>query len=117
MLGLGTDIVETSRVEHWVDDDDMLSLVYTMSERKEARNKKYPHKYLAAAFAVKEAFMKALGTGWGAGVQWKDIEMSDEGNGRSVRLYNKAKELCGDRAVLVSTGCSRSLVVAVVTIE
>lgn len=116
MLGIGTDVVETSRVEHWTDDPDMLSLVFTAAERDAAMQMKYPERYLAVAFAVKESFMKAAGTGWDDGVQWRDIEVSDGRKGWAVRLYNRAKELCGDRAVFVSTGCSRDMAVALVVI-
>ena len=117
MLSIGTDIVETSRVEHWADDADMLSLVFTMTERDSAINRKYPQRYLAVALAVKESFMKAVGTGWGDGVQWRDIEVSDGRKGCAVTLYNRAKELCEGRNVFVSTSCSRDLAVALVAIE
>ena len=117
MLGIGTDIVETSRVAHWVHDTDILSLVFTIAERDTAMNKKYPHRYLAAALAVKEAFMKAAGKGWGGGLQWTDIEVSHGRGGWFVQLYKRAKDLCENRNVFVSAGCSRDLTIALVVIE
>lgn len=117
MYGIGTDIVVISRVARWADDDAALGHVYTKNEQASVLATEHSAKYLAAAFAVKEAFMKAIGTGWGEGVQWKDIEVVNGKGGVSVRLYNRAKELCGGRVVYVSTGCSRDLMVAVVVIE
>jgi holo-[acyl-carrier protein] synthase len=116
MQGFGTDIVEIARLKHWKDDTDMLSFVFCQTERDAAMGRKCGHRHLATAFAVKEAFMKAVGTGWGSGIQWKDIETFYEDRRVAVRLHNRAKELCGNRKVFVSAGCSRDLAIAVVAI-
>jgi holo-[acyl-carrier protein] synthase len=117
MHGIGADIVEISRVTKWINDKDALSLIYTERERACVTKPGRAAWDLAAAFAVKEAFMKALGTGWGDGVQWKDIEVINENKGISVRLYNRAKELCGDRRVFVSADCAGTLAVALVVVD
>jgi len=117
MKGIGTDIVEIARVKHWKDDADMLSLVFSRGERDAAMSRKCSHRHLAAAFAVKEAFMKAVGVGWGAGVQWQDIEALDEHCRVRVKLHNRAKELCGEGTVHASACCSRYMALAVVAIE
>jgi holo-[acyl-carrier protein] synthase len=47
----------------------------------------------AARFAAKEATMKALGTGWGKGVRWRDIEVSRQRGGRpTIVLHGAARE-------------------------
>ena len=117
MHGIGTDIVTISRVAHWADDNDALDFIYTVNERALALKGRHPSRHLAAAFAVKEAFMKAVGTGWGGGVQWKDIEMRVENGRVSVRLYNRAKELCCERTVLADANCAGDLAVAFVVID
>ncbi len=83
MLRIGTDIVTISRVSHWIKDSDALAYIYTENERSSVLKMKLVSRHLAASFAVKEAFMKAIGTGWGDGVQWKDIELLHE-NGREL---------------------------------
>lgn len=117
MFGIGTDIVEIARVEHWPAEAEMLCLVFTRSEKDAAMTRKYPAKYFAAVFAVKEAFMKAAGTGWGEGIQWKDIEVSNAINGWGMKLHNRAAELCEAKRVFVSASCSRDHAVAMVVIE
>ena len=45
----------------------------------------------AARFAAKEAAFKALGTGWAAGVTWKDIEVQRLASGKpELHLYGEA---------------------------
>lgn len=117
MHALGTDIVMINRIKPWVKDTAMLEKVFTDSERQYCLNKRHPHKHLAAAFAVKEAFMKAIGTGWSSGVGWRDIEMLNERDRLSIRLYNKANELYGCRKVFVSTSCTGDLAIAMVVID
>jgi holo-[acyl-carrier protein] synthase len=55
------------------------------------------HEHMAARFAVKEAVLKAIGTGWGQGVRWTDVEVVADGRARpSVRLEGAAAEHARD---------------------
>lgn len=118
MYGIGTDIVIISRVIPWLDDNAMLDYVFTQKEVMIASKKRSPHKYFASIFAVKEAFMKAIGTGWGNGVSWKDIEVFfHEKNTASIELYNKTKEFCKGKRVFVSTSCEDTVAVALVVVS
>jgi holo-[acyl-carrier protein] synthase len=48
---------------------------------------------IAGRFAAKEACMKALGTGWGWGVRWRDIEVSRLPSGQpTLLLHGRAAE-------------------------
>ena len=52
----------------------------------------------AARFAAKEAAMKALGTGWGQGVGWRDIEVvRDDGGMPSLRVHGAAARIARRR--------------------
>src|ERR1700749_4175642 len=42
----------------------------------------------AGKLAAKEAFMKAMGTGWSQGLQWRDIEVLNDQNGRPYLLLS-----------------------------
>ncbi len=117
MDSIGFDIVTISRIKQWMKDATMLEKVFTNNERGYCLNHRHPHKCLAAAFAVKEAFMKAIGTGWSNGVQWKDVESFNKSGVVSIRLYNKAKETCGMRKVFISTSCAGDLAVALVVLS
>ena len=65
--------------------------VFTAGEWKAVGRRSDHVAALAARFAAKEAAMKALGTGWGRGVTWRDVEVV--GGGRrapSLRLHGAA---------------------------
>jgi holo-[acyl-carrier protein] synthase len=76
--------------------------------------------YLASRFACKEAAMKALGTGWGRGVRWVDLEIANLDSGKPVlNFHGAAKEIIeemGGRAH-VSLSHLRGHAVAVVILE
>ncbi|MBI4684652.1 MAG: 4'-phosphopantetheinyl transferase superfamily protein [Nitrospirae bacterium] len=105
-----------SRIGHWMKDILMLKKVFTDNEIQYCLNKRYSYKHLAIIFAAKEAFMKAIGTGWSNGIEWKDIEVINKEGVFSILLYNKAKELCYGKRTFVSTSCSDDLAIAIVTI-
>jgi holo-[acyl-carrier protein] synthase len=75
ILGIGTDIIEVERVDrlHRLHGERFLRLCFTDEEQAYAAARKNVGQHLAARFAAKEAVMKALGTGWGRGVRWRDI--------------------------------------------
>lgn len=96
IAGTGIDIVEINRVEDIIKKYDLhfIEKIFTESEIEYCRNKVKPSQHFAGRFAVKEAVLKVLGTGWGKGIRWKDIEINPDcqyGTPK-VRLYNKAKE-------------------------
>lgn len=56
--------------------------VFTEAEWERAHARPDTFAVLAARFAAKEAAFKALGTGWGQGVAWRDVEVV--GGGRTA---------------------------------
>ncbi|MBR2743386.1 MAG: holo-ACP synthase [Clostridia bacterium] len=65
IIGIGFDLVEISRIERLIEDARFLSKVYTQSEREYIKKQgKSGAQSAAAMFAAKEAFSKALGTGF-----------------------------------------------------
>jgi holo-[acyl-carrier protein] synthase len=94
--GLGIDLVSVARFRTSVEDGGQafLDRVFTPEEQQDCLRRKHPHPSLAARFAAKEAVMKALGTGWSAGVRFRDIEVaSDEAGVPRLRLHGRAAEL------------------------
>ncbi|WP_447984796.1 holo-ACP synthase [Nitrospira sp. Nam74] len=86
IIGVGLDLVKIARVEaiarRW--QDRFLQRVYTEDERRASFGRAWPYASLAGRFAAKEAMLKALGTGWSAGVSWQDIQVLNEVGGRPV---------------------------------
>ena len=124
VLGVGTDLMETKRIEVSIDryGDRFLERVFTTGEIAYClRKKKNAAESFAARFAAKEAGAKALGTGISRGVTWKEIEVRREANGRpTLHLSGRAAELAGAmgvRRMQLSLTHSRELAMAVVVVE
>jgi holo-[acyl-carrier protein] synthase len=75
--GLGIDSIEIARVRrvHAEYNPRFVERILTPAEREYVARYADPAPRIAGRFAVKEACMKALGTGWGAGVRWRDIDV------------------------------------------
>src|SRR6478609_6602475 len=76
IVGIGSDLCNIERIQHSLDrwGDKFLKRVFTDIERAKAASR--PHSIagtLAKRFAAKEAFSKAVGTGFRRGVHMKDI--------------------------------------------
>ena len=100
IIGIGNDIVKISRIEKLVDryDQRFLQRVFTVAETAYASNKARPALHLAARFAAKEAFVKALGSGLREGLNWCDIEVVNNELGQpQLKLYNYARQVCYER--------------------
>jgi holo-[acyl-carrier protein] synthase len=95
IVGIGVDLCEVARLRRALDGRSGAKLrerTFTAAEQAycEQRGRARYESY-AARFAAKEAVMKALGTGWGAGVGWCDVEVVREDDGApALRLHGGA---------------------------
>jgi holo-[acyl-carrier protein] synthase len=99
IYGIGTDIVATSRFQRFMDEGNaaILERLFTLSERDACRKRKDSASCLAARFAAKEAFLKALGTGLRDGISWQDMEITNDALGKPMLILSgKANELYKD---------------------
>lgn len=72
---------------------------------------------LAAGFAAKEAFLKALGTGLARGVGWHDVEvLRDEWGAPRIEVRGAAAGILSGRSVGVSMSHTASMAIAVVVL-
>jgi holo-[acyl-carrier protein] synthase len=123
VLGLGTDLIETRRVEESIArfGERFLERIFTAGEIAYCQRKKNAAESFAARFAAKEAGAKALGTGISRGVTWKEFEVRREASGRpTLHMSGRAAELAeglGVKRVQLSLTHSRELALAVVVVE
>jgi holo-[acyl-carrier protein] synthase len=95
IVGIGSDLTNIERIERSLDrwGDKFLKRVFTEVERAKAASR--PHTRagtLAKRFAAKEAFSKAVGTGFKRGVYMKDIGVVNLPSGQpTLRLEGGAK--------------------------
>lgn len=122
IYGIGTDIIEVARI-HGVMDKDIgfREKIFTAGEIAYCETKKFKFENYAARFSAKEAFMKAIGTGWRFGIRFADIEVVHDEYGKPlIRLYGKAEELAkieGISKIHVSLSHVKEMAIAVVTVE
>jgi holo-[acyl-carrier protein] synthase len=123
VLGLGTDLIETRRVQQSIDrfGERFLERIFSAGEIAYCKRKKNAAESFAARFAAKEAGAKALGTGISHGVSWKEFEVKREASGKpSLHLSGRAAQLAGGvgvRRIQLSLTHSRELAMAVVVME
>src|SRR5262245_65503054 len=96
IVATGIDIVEIARIEAVLTRHGprFQHRVFTADEIAYCDRRASKYESYAARFAAKEAFMKALGTGWADGVGWQDIEVVRGETGRpSLSLARRALDL------------------------
>jgi holo-[acyl-carrier protein] synthase len=96
IVGMGIDIAEVERIRGAIErhGDVFLRRVFTAKEREYCERFKNKYERYAGRFAVKEAAMKALGTGWSRGVRWVDIEVVRQKGGRPMlELAGEARKI------------------------
>lgn len=101
IVGIGTDLARIERFRKFVADNSLLlERVFSAEERQYALQKKDPAPHLAARFAAKEAFLKALGTGLRDGLSWQQvIVVRDELGCPSLCLSGRAAQMLAERKV------------------
>jgi holo-[acyl-carrier protein] synthase len=95
IYGIGTDIVAVERFQRFMDagNSAIIERLFTTVERTSCGSRKDAASCMAARFAAKEAFLKALGTGLRDGISWQDIEISNNALGKpEMVLSGKADE-------------------------
>ncbi len=95
IVGIGIDIVDVERVKKILERyrDRFIPRVFTDAEARYAGRSVREAERFAGRFAVKEAVLKAFGTGKSQGILWKDVETVRGAMGRpEVMLYGNAKK-------------------------
>ena len=121
ILGIGIDIIEVKRMEKWLLNSKLLERYFHDDELEVASARgKTAALFLAARFAAKEAFGKAMGTGL-ANLVLKDILVINKDNGKpEMKLFGtalKALEKSGAIKIHISLTHERNNAVAMVVLE
>ncbi len=103
IVGLGLDLAQIERLREMLErrGERALARLFTAGERAYCERRALT-KYASYAgrFAVKEAVMKLLGTGWTRGVRWVDIEVVRErGSAPTVVLHGETARIAQARGI------------------
>ena len=122
IFGIGTDIIEVRRVEEKLGRTEGLKKrLFTPREIAYCESKHRPALHFAARFAAKEAFLKAMGTGWSGGHRFDEIEIVNNVLGKpELFVHGKVREFCGIHRIIgmqASLSHIQELAKAVVLLE
>ena len=118
IIGTGVDIVEISRIRQAANKwkGKFLDRVFTTNELNYSNRKKFIYQHLAARFAAKEAVLKAFGDSSINKMEWKEIEIINNKDGRPmVRVKGEVKRTMNKRGVydiIVSLSHTKNYAVA-----
>jgi holo-[acyl-carrier protein] synthase len=94
IIGIGSDLCDARRIAKVIErhGDRFLDRIFTATERAKADKRRNRVETYAKRFAAKEACSKALGTGFRAGVWWRDMGVVNLPSGRpTLELTGGAK--------------------------
>ena len=94
IIGNGVDIVDNKRIEKLLLNNNFLNRIFTYNEIKYSKKSQNKINFFAKRFAAKEAFVKALGTGFRNNITFTDIEITNNNKGKPViKISKKIKNL------------------------
>ena len=89
IIGNGVDIIKNSRINNSLKTKGFLNRIFTEKEIQQGRKLKNKINFYAKRFAAKEAFVKAIGTGFRSDINFIDIEIKNYKNGKPYISLSK----------------------------
>lgn len=123
ILGIGTDIVEISRINSMLErhPGTFLKRVFTENEIIEDSSRTDFAQYYAGRWAAKESLSKSMGCGIGENCYWTDIDVKNDSSGKpTIYLSGKAKRYAaslGVKKIHVSISHEKSYACSTVILE
>jgi len=97
VAGVGIDMIEVERVQSSIaKEQGFRELVFSAKEIAYCESKANKYQHYAVRFAAKEAFFKALGTGWLKDTAFNEIEVTNDESGKPIL------EPIGESAVVIN---------------
>ena len=90
-LGIGIDIINNKRIRTLINNKSFVKRIFGKSEIKLSKKITNKTNYFAKRFAAKESLVKSLGTGFRYNLNFKDIEILNDKNGKPY--YSKCKKV------------------------
>ncbi|MFN6944280.1 MAG: holo-ACP synthase [Cytophagaceae bacterium] len=120
ILGTGTDIVEVERIQKAIEKNDHFKLrVFSTVEIAYCEQKINKYESYTGRFAAKEAFFKALGSGWRGKLSFSEVSVENNELGKpSIFLSGEtANAVEGSAVIHVSISHTKDFATAIVIIE
>ena len=121
IYGTGIDIIEVERVKKKIEKPGFLEKAFTPYEIEYCQSKFNKAEHFAARFAAKEAFLKALGTGWQGEFPSEDLGIVSNELGKPKFQFGESlKKILAERGIVnchVSLSHVKEMAVASVILE
>ena len=92
IIGNGVDIVKNKRIQESLKLKGFVNRIFTKNEIVQSKKIKNKINFFAKRFAAKEAFVKAIGTGFRDNINFIDIEINNNNKGQPlINLSNNIK--------------------------
>ncbi|MBL7889125.1 MAG: holo-ACP synthase [Bacteroidia bacterium] len=121
IIGIGTDIAEVPRIAKSIENNSFKEKVFSAKEISYCETKANKAESFAARFAAKEAFFKALGTGWRGGMAFNEVEVENDELGKpTINVLGQTAEMLKDkhiRIIHVSLSHIKDVAMATVVLE
>ncbi len=122
--GIGTDITNISRIKKSIKNKKFLNRIFDQKEVNKCKKQLNKENCYAKRFAAKEAFSKAIGTGFSKGINFNEIIVLNMKSGKpKIELLgttkNKVKKILNNKKfeVFLSLSDDKALAVATVVIS
>lgn len=116
-MKIGIDLIEIKRVQQSIKNPRFITRVFSLEEQQLFETRKWRAETVAANFAAKEAFAKALGTGV-RGFSLNEVSvLRDEFGAPYLQLSGKAAEVAFGKTFSVSLTHTKELAQAIVLME
>ena len=122
IFGIGTDLIEVARVAEKMEKKaGFKELVFSADEIIYCEARTYKYEHYAARFAAKEAFLKAIGTGWRNGTAFNEIEIYNDEEGKpEIRFHGLTAKTIAELKlgkIFVSLSHLKTMACAMIIIE
>ncbi len=123
IYGVGTDIVSVDRIKKLLKNKNFIKRLYNKNEVIKCSKLINSNNCYAKRFAAKEAFSKALGTGISNGINFNEITILNEKNGKPfIKLIGNTKKKINNKLkkkfkISLSLSDEKKYAVAFVTIS
>ena len=88
IIGIGIDIIKNGRIRSSLKNKKFINRIFSKKEILIAKKFVNKTNYFSKRFAAKEAFVKALGTGFRDNFNFKDIQIINDKLGKPYYLIN-----------------------------
>ena len=106
IVGIGVDIIQNDRIKSSIKNKNFIHRTFSQKEIFISKKKNCKIKYFSKRFVAKEAFAKALGTGFRDGLNFRDIQILNDKQGKPYYFINsKIKNLIKKKKRLKNLNC------------